>query len=301
MFHRTPATPAVSVVMPIFNQARYCRAAIESVRGQSLRDLELILIDDGSTDETATIVDSLARRDKRIRVVHRRHAGVSASCNLGILLARCEFIARLDGDDLCVEDRLETQLAFLEDHPSVAVLGGDMMAMAQDGRPVRRVTYEPDSAALHLDVMHGNPLAHPTVMMRRSTVMKVGGYRRVFDYAEDYDLWLRASEHADLANLPKILVHYRMHGESTTSRHFMRQALHAEVARLAAQRRRAGKSDPFNYLTVVDQSALDLIDLDAGEREQMTAMLEDALREDRAHAAQEQARQGRGVVSRPVA
>jgi FkbM family methyltransferase len=285
MFLRRRTTPLVSVIMPVFNQGRFCSAAIDSVRGQTLQNFELVIIDDGSTDDTGAILDAFAARDKRIRVVHRHHAGVSASVNLGIFLARSESLARLDGDDLCVENRLEVQLAFLAAHSNVAVVGSDMLAVAEDGRPVRRVSYTPGAADLHRLVLLGNPMAHPTIMARRSAIMKVGGYRRIFDSAEDYDLWLRISEHADLANIPKILVHYRMHGENTSSRYSKRQTFRAEVARLAAIRRRLGKSDPCDSVTVLDRAVLDLLELDAGDRGRMMAMLAEARREDRAHAA----------------
>jgi glycosyltransferase involved in cell wall biosynthesis len=271
--------------MPLFNQERFCREAIGSVLGQTLHDIELIIVNDGSTDGTPAIVDAIAARDRRVRVVHRRHGGISASCNLGILLARSEYLARADGDDLCVEHRLEAQSAFLDGHPNVAVLGGDMLAMAEDGRPVRRMWYVAGAADLQRLLLTGNPIGHPAAMFRRSTVLGLGGYRRAFDFAEDYDLWLRVSEHADLANLPQILVHYRVHGNSTTTRHFRRQAFRTEIARQAALCRRTGKCDPCAGVTVLDHSILDRFSLDADDRRRLMTMLEEANSEDGSLAA----------------
>ena len=280
MLFRRRTAPRVSVIMPAFNQARYCRAAIGSVLGQTLRDLELIIIDDGSTDDTGAIIDATAARDQRICVVHRRHAGVSASINLGILLARAENLARQDADDLSVEHRLETQLAFLENHSNVAVVGADLLCIAEDGRPIRRISYPAGDADLHQELLRSCPIGHPATMLRRSMMMKVGGYRPIFDFAEDYDLWLRVSEHADLANIPMILVHYRVHGASTTQRHYRQQRFRSQVALLAALRRRSGKSDPCGRATVLDDSILDLLEVGANDRQRMTALFAEAMRED---------------------
>jgi glycosyltransferase involved in cell wall biosynthesis len=273
--------------MPVLNQEKYCRAAIDSVRAQTHRNLEIIVVNDGSTDRTPRILEKLAARDPRIRVFNRPRRGIAASLNFAILVARAELLARADGDDLCVADRLARQVDFLERQPKVAVLGGAMLAMTANGRPVQRVASETDSAVLRERVLRGIPMAHPTVMMRRSIVMKVGGYRRIVEYAEDYDLWLRISEHADLANLPEVLVHYRMHGGMTTSRHSRRQALHAAIAHLAACRRREGKDDPLDALLCIDRTAFDLLELDVRDRARMVAMLLDARREDRARLAEE--------------
>ena len=122
-------------------------------------------------------------------------------------------------------------------------------------------------------------------MMRRSAVVAVGGYRKAFDYAEDHDLWLRMSENGRLTNLPKILVHYRVHGNNVTNRHNRRQAFHAEVAGLAAIRRRAGKGDPTAGAEILDRTVLDALELDDAERARMSVMLAEAVREDRERAA----------------
>jgi glycosyltransferase involved in cell wall biosynthesis len=269
--------------MPVLNQEKYCHAAIESVRAQTLRNLELIVVNDGSTDRTPRILEKLAARDPRIRLFNRPRHGIAASLNFGILVARAELLARADADDLCMPDRIARQVDFLEGQPKVAVLGGAMLAMTAKGRPVRHIAYQTDTSVLRGQVFRGNPVAHPAVMMRRSLVMKLGGYRRIVEYAEDYDLWLRISEHADLANLPDVLVHYRLHDGMTTSRHSRRQALHAAIAHLAACRRRQGKGDPLDGLLCIDRTAFDLLELDVADRARMVAMLLDARREDREH------------------
>jgi glycosyltransferase involved in cell wall biosynthesis len=285
-FFLFPSTPSVSIIMPVFNQERYCREAIDSIRAQTHRAFELIVVDDGSNDGTPEILKRLALRDRRIRVFSRPRSGVAASLNFAISMARCELLARADGDDVCEPDRIAQQVAYMADNPGVGVLGGQMLAMRGDGKPLKRLVYKTDSSILYNDLMRGNPIAHPTTMMRRSLVMGLGGYRKIVDYAEDYDLWLRIGDHAVLANLPDILVHYRVHGETTTSRHARRQAFHAAVALLAAKRRRAGMDDPLDRLAVIDEKALDIFDLDPAERARMTAMLEDARREDRQRLAE---------------
>src|SRR5437868_6554697 len=113
----------VSVVMPVFNSGDWLAEAINSVRTQSLAEFELIIIDDGSTDQTESVIASAARDDARIRTVRQERRGVAAALNNGIALARSPVIARMDGDDIAEPDRLRQQLAFLKAHPRVAAVG----------------------------------------------------------------------------------------------------------------------------------------------------------------------------------
>ncbi len=274
-FLRRLGVPAISVVMPVYNQAAYCRAAIQSIRKQTVRDLELIIVDDGSTDGSAEIIDSLARpRPAHPGSPPARTRGVSAAANAGLALARGELAARADSDDLCVADRLAVQMAYLAKHPRVVALGGAMMGIAADGRLLNRIDYSTDPAAVASILLRGCAIGNPTATMRRSAVMRIGGYREQFDYAEDYDLWLRLSEHGELANLPKILAFYRWHGGNVSARHSRRQAFCSEMARLVTLRRRAGGGDPLDRVQQLDQAAIDLLDLVPEERARLTGLLE---------------------------
>jgi glycosyltransferase involved in cell wall biosynthesis len=271
----------VSVVLPVFNQAAFCLKAIRSILAQSLEDLELIIVNDGSTDASGRIIEICARQDRRIRAIHRTNHGIAASLNLGLMLARSDIVARMDADDVSLPGRIAIQRAFLLAHPGVGVVGGQMQTIDRDGTLTGRMGYETGIEVLRRSVLGGNPIAHPAAMIRRRLAMQVGAYRRAFEYAEDYDLWLRVSEHADLANLPDDVVQYRYHDSNTTGRHYRRQELVAAAARLAARHRRAGKPDPFELIGRIDGSILDRLDLDDEERARMGALAAAADEEDR--------------------
>lgn len=258
--------PEVSVVLTVFNHANFCRAAIDSIVNQTLESFELIIINDGSTDETADIVDACAALDRRIRPFHTPNCGVAAARNLGILLARAKLIACMDGDDILLPRRLEKQTRFLNRHPNVGVVGGQMTIIGADGKLVRHVKYPTLRGDLRRAILRYNPIGFSTATMRRKLAIGVGGFRSVCAHASDYDLWLRTSEQVDIANLSETVVAYRWHGENTTARFYKSVAWKAELARLAARARREGRPDPLEIVAQIDKSTLDLFDLDASER-----------------------------------
>src|SRR5207245_1926293 len=162
--------------------------------GQSFNDFELIAIDDGSTDQSAALLADFARSDRRIRLISRANTGIVTSLNQSLDLASGEYVARMDADDIALLSRLARQVAFLDAHPDVAVLGSAITLIDEDGGTIRDVAYPltpPEVSRFLIEV--GCALAHPAVMMRRADVAAVGGYRAAYRHAEDYDLWLRIS------------------------------------------------------------------------------------------------------------
>ena len=123
--------------------------------------------------------------------------------------ARADLIARLDADDIAVPDRLERQVTWLEANPSVAALGGSIISIDRNDRKLRLHIYPVGSVRTLM--LRGPAIAHPTAMMRKSVLTAIGGYRTAFDVAEDYDMWLRMAEKADIANIPAVLTYYRLH------------------------------------------------------------------------------------------
>jgi glycosyltransferase involved in cell wall biosynthesis len=197
-------TPAVSVLMSVHNGAARVTAAVESVLGQTAGDLELIVIDDGSTDATP---EHLARvRDPRVRVVTQARTGLTRALNRALAVARAPLVARLDADDRARPERLERQRAFLDRAPDVGLLGTAAAEMDASGRQVRVVQPPRDDAALRRALIRANPFVHSSVMMRREVVDKVGGYDESFPVAQDYDLWMRLSRVTRMANLADVLV-----------------------------------------------------------------------------------------------
>jgi hypothetical protein len=265
--------PRVSVVMPVFNGGSYLAAAVESVLKQSFGDFELLAIDDGSTDQSASVLSGFARSDRRIRLVTQANAGIVASLNKALELAEGEYIARMDADDVALPLRFARQVAFLDARPDVAVVGSAITLIDQEGNMIRDVDYPlaPPAVSEFL-IQVGCALAHPAVMMRRGDVAAVGGYRSAYRHAEDYDLWLRISESRALANLPDRLLLYRQHPAKASARQAAGQMLATKVAQLAARARRSGRADPTQGLTRLTLSDLNRFTLMPTER--ATAVLD---------------------------
>jgi glycosyltransferase involved in cell wall biosynthesis len=253
--HDPHSPPRVSVVLPVFNAARYVAEALDSILGQTLRDCECIVIDDGSTDGTPTILAGRAALDPRIRIVSRPNRGLTRTLNEGIGLARAAFVAIMNADDIASPGRLEKQVAFLDAHPRVAAVGSATITFAEAGP--RKVVAEPpaDPTALRSLLMRTSPFAHPTVMFRKQAVVDAGMYRPQFEPAEDYDLWLRLAERHDLANLTEPLLEYRVHAGQATARAFERVAVAMLAAQAAARLRQAGHRDPTPDLDTIDRDA----------------------------------------------
>lgn len=231
---RGGGSPRVSVVMAVRDGERFVGEAIGSLRNQTLADFELIVVDDGSADATPRIVDTLAAQDDRIRLHVRPHAGYAQALNAGWQLADSEYVGVLDADDLAEPGRLERQLRFLERHPEVGVVGGALLLITADGRPFYIAAYPEAPEDARAALKSRSPLGHTCVLMRRSALEEVGGYRTEFPLAEDYDLWLRISERHTLANVPDILGRYRVHGANGSVTGIRQQAASMTAARVGA-------------------------------------------------------------------
>lgn len=209
--------PLVSVVMPVYNCRQYVARAIDSVLAQTFGDFELLIIDDGSTDATPEILWRYAADDARVRVLTRPHGGVGAALNAGLAESRGKMIARMDADDICLPDRFTRQLDFLSNHPDHVLVGARVLLIDPDGDPLYEMEDIPE-AHEQIDRMLLEArwaIVHPTVMMRREAVTRVGGYGDDLVPVEDHDLFLRLAEIGRLANLPDVLLHYRRHAMSS--------------------------------------------------------------------------------------
>jgi len=200
--------PAVSVLMGVWNAAPQVRDAVESVFAQTAGDLELIVIDDGSTDATAGILASF--RDPRLRVERRARGGLTPALNAALRLARAPLVARLDADDVAMPERFERQLAFLAEHPEVGVLGTAAREVDASGREVAIVRPPTSDVEIRRALIRSNAFVHSSVTMRRAALEEVGGYDEAFAVAQDYDLWMRMSRVTRMANLSEALVIRRL-------------------------------------------------------------------------------------------
>lgn len=231
--------------MPVRDGAPYLEEAVQSVLAQTFDDYELLVVDDGSTDSTAAILEQLAARDARVRVVRQPALGIVPALNRGIADARGIFVARMDADDVSLPNRFIDQLSFLERNPSVVLVGSSIELFQSASTVVTTIEHptEPSSVAARLEV--ANCIAHPTVFFRTDAVRDVGGYRSMFGHAEDYDLWLRLADGWKLANLPEPLLRYRVHPSQLTGRNLAAQAVSALASRAVARRRRVEGAEPL--------------------------------------------------------
>ena len=204
----------MSVLLPVRDAAAHVTRALASVLDQTLADLEVVVVDDGSTDGTAALLDRVD--DDRVRVVHRPFAGLVASLNAGLALVRARYVARMDADDLCAPDRLARQVAFLDAEPDVVVVGSAFDVIDEDDRVVKVEAMLPDDDDLRRELYLRNPFAHGSVMLRADSLREVGGYRDGYVAAEDYDLWRRLATVGRLANLDAVLYHWRQHASGVS-------------------------------------------------------------------------------------
>ena len=240
MLHRLPV---VSVVIPVRNGARYLRLAVESIQAQSLRDFELIIVDDGSTDGTPELLRELAARDPRISL-HRQDArGLVSALQYAIGLSQCSILARMDSDDIALPDRLERQLAAFEARKDLVALGGQVLRIDDQGRALGVGNYPVGSKLTKERLRLSSPICHPAAMVRASALARIGGYREAYRHAEDYDLWLRLADIGEIDNLPSQVLEYRVHGAGTTGSYPLAQAMNAALALVAADARRRGLPD----------------------------------------------------------
>ena len=242
--------PRISVIMSVYNNEAYLAAAIESILEQTFGDFEFLIVDDGSTDGSGPIMDSYAARDARIRVTHQRNQGLVASLNRMIYEARAPLIARKDGDDIAMPERLARQLAFLDEHPDHGVVGSWTRCIDETGAERQELCRDhPTSHEALLDSLDRGPLlCHSSVVMRADILRSVGGYRPQYRHCEDYDLWLRLVERTRITSIAERLMLYRHSDEQVSSRHILEQHYGAATALEAHKERVRSGRDPTDGL-----------------------------------------------------
>jgi glycosyltransferase involved in cell wall biosynthesis len=210
--------PRVSVFAPAYNVEHYIRESVESILTQTFTDFEFIVIDDGSTDGTGAILDSI--EDARLRVFHNEvNIGLSASMNKYIGQARGELIARHDADDISLPLRLAKQVAYLDQHPEIGILSTAGRYTKDDGLPRKLISKPLDDLSIRWHALLSSPFMHNSVIWRRSLWEKFGlSYDAERLGGQDFDLWYRMLKHMQGANLAEALVLYRLHSNMNTVR-----------------------------------------------------------------------------------
>ncbi len=205
--------PVASVVIPVFNTSKYLEKAVDSVLGQSFTDFELLLLDDGSTDESSAILDRYQAADSRCIVHHWRNRGIIATRNEGNRLARADIIILMDSDDICMPDRFAKQIRYLDENPDCVAVGSRILLIDSEDMPITVMGDKFSHDEIDSTNISGVDASffQPAVALRKSAVEQVGGYRAEYPCAEDFDLFLRLAEVGRLANLPDVLLKYRQH------------------------------------------------------------------------------------------
>ena len=235
----------VSVVMGVYNGAGHLSAAVESVLAQEGVDLELVVVDDGSTDATASLLEQFVRRDPRVRMIRQENAGLTAALIRGCDEACGTFIARQDADDVSLPGRLSKQVARLRQDSSLAFVSCWAEMVGPGGEVL--VTFQPEADAViatrNLMIERVGPPGHGTVVMRRESYQKAGGYRPVFYYAQDSDLWLRLGEVGRLAYVPEVLYRYSVCESSISGNRQAEKVAYEHLINECYAARKAGIDD----------------------------------------------------------
>ena len=245
--------PLLSVLMPVYNGRDYLRPAIDSILAQTFRDFELIIVNDGSSDDTQSIIEEY--KDPRIVCVVQKNQGVARSLNNGLDLVRGKYVRRHDADDISTPDSFRIQVDFMESHPEYVMVCNQEAFMTASGKiawkyrvPNSKFFQGKDLVDLdlsHFNINSSSPVVHGTACFRTEEVIRIGKYRTEFTVSEDNDLWLRLLEKYKIAVLNQCTYFMRLHGSSATQRHagkitYFRQLL----IDYSIQRRETG-SDPI--------------------------------------------------------
>lgn len=237
----------IDVVMSLYNSGEYISSTLSSIQSQTIDDIRIIIIDDGSTDDTREIVAEAQRHDRRIMYQYQENSGIVAAVNAGMELCTAEFVARHDGDDISYPDRFERELAYLEAHEDCVAVSALARHIREDGSPIGTRTRAKAMSAVDDSSLPANEpyIMQPLLMMRRKAFIAAGGYRTL-SVAEDTDLYWRLMKIGRLHILPEVLGDYRIHASSISSQSIIsgrRMSAWTQLSALSAQRRRRNLSD----------------------------------------------------------
>lgn len=214
----TEKQPLVSVIIPVFNGNGFLPAAIISILNQTYKNFELIVIDDGSTDNSFDIMKRFAKQDSRIRVYRNsQNLNIANTLNRGIKLAKSQYIARMDADDVALPHRLEKQMHFLLTHPPVVIVGGQCQTIDITGKVIGQKHFPVSNQNIKEALFTSNPIQHPTAIINRALLPNdFAWYNPALPPAEDYDLFFRLAKYGTFHNLKSIVLQYRQYLGSET-------------------------------------------------------------------------------------
>lgn len=241
-------TLPVTVLLPVFNGEQWLGDSIESVLNQSFQGYELLIVNDGSLDNSLTIAASYAKQDSRIRIIDKTNTGLSDSLNAGISLAKGNWIARLDTDDICEPERLWEQYDFACGKPKTVVVGSGHVEINELGQTGRIHKYPASHRELVRSMLRRKRIfSHSSAFIRREALLSLSGYRSQIVRSQDFDLWLRMSEIGELACINRPLVRIRRHsGQLSNQDEGKAQLIYSRVALVSYTLRQFGFPDPVS-------------------------------------------------------
>lgn len=238
--------PKVSVITAVYNGERFLSEAIESVLGQTFRDFEYIIVDDGSTDKTSEIIKDFMRRDSRIITAYIENSGPANARNIALEMARADWIAVLDADDICLPSRLEEQVRFIDEHPECIFVGSGCMEITADGKLIKEHSYPCDHDKLVKNLERRSKFfPHSSNLYKRKVGSTIVRYDIRYPSSEDYNLWLVLSGLGKIGCVNSMLVKLRKHDSSISNMESGRlQMVMGMCAVVCHIRRKEGLSDP---------------------------------------------------------
>jgi glycosyltransferase involved in cell wall biosynthesis len=259
--------PLISVLMATFNDAPFLHMAIDSILGQTFTNFEFIIINDASTDDTPTILDSF--HDPRIiRLDNSTNLKLPASLNRGLAIAQGKYVARMDSDDISNQERLEKQSQFMEEHPDIGVLSTAQIVINQDNGFITTWTLPQTHNELMLRMLFTNPAFHGSALIRKDKLKRVHGYNPTYNRKQDIELWTRMCKVTKFNSLPDVLYQYRVQSEDKKKeaesskisdeirRHFLEELINGRVTENVYADFRLGQTaDPTKTLTTEETFA----------------------------------------------
>ncbi|HMS65235.1 MAG TPA: glycosyltransferase [Ignavibacteria bacterium] len=217
MDNKDTIIPKVSIIIPTYNRVKMLEKSIESVFAQSFNEWELLIVDDASTDETESRMRELSAKEQRVnymRIPKIEGKGISEYLNIGLRNSKGEYIARIDDDDYwCHKDKLKMQVEFLDENPEYVVVGGGVILVDEKGDELFKYLKKETDEEIRSFALFSNPFTHATVMFRKDTAMKLGGYKTM-KHVEDMELWLRMGKVGKLYNFKEYFITYMTAGQN---------------------------------------------------------------------------------------
>lgn len=234
----------ISIILPAYNALQFIKSAIKSILEQTFREFELIVVDDGSTDNTLVILQTFSQQDSRVKVIQSQHGGLSQALNQGIGEARYPWIGQMDADDVDLPERLQKQIDAIQSNPQVADWGTYAYPINSRDRVLGVARTGPTTEQEFHDIRNNGHLVqliHPTVLLQKEVVLAVGGHKSEFEPVEELELFDRMTTYGPTLAIPEPLLRYRVHSSSVSMQRFffqrvlMRYVVARHRARLAGQ------------------------------------------------------------------